>query len=160
MKNSEKFVEWWKEIEPDLLRFAGSLVGHEKKDLVQEVSLMAVMRFDDFHELEAFRRWALIRVNWLALDVLARQQRTEKGSQEIIDALSVNMESDTRDWLLSMIERLPGRRRIVVERRLMGYSSREVAALMGIEESTVRSLWRHAKKRLVTFAMEEGYASK
>lgn len=50
--------------------------------------------------------------------------------------------------VLSQVDRLPDRQRSVVVYKLMGYRTDEIARVMKIQESAVRSHWRFARQTL------------
>lgn len=148
MKDEAKFREWWTKVYPGVRRSIVSIVGSESIDILQDVSLMAIQRFDEFRNRDAFRRWCYIRARWLALDELSRRSLFKDSPVSIDTAPASN--SDPRvDELRKMILNLPTQQRKVTLDRIQGYTSEEIATRLSITAATVRSLWRHAKQNLI-----------
>lgn len=118
---------------------------------MQDVSVMAVMRFGEFATFEDFSRWCHKRSKWLALDELARRRRFSKESETLIGQLPSTDEKSNLGMLYRLIEKLPKQQRSVTLDRIHGYTTDEIATRHQISTSTVRSLWRHAKQNLVTY---------
>ena len=127
-------------------------------DLVQDVAVLALrlgVQFD-FDSQEAFQRWALRRIRWYALDYLKNSMRLvtigdgaqlEFSSAEGADPM--NAAATTRA-ITDALNALPPRQRAVATRKLQGEVNSEIASHLKITESTVRSLWRFARQRMVS----------
>jgi DNA-directed RNA polymerase specialized sigma24 family protein len=149
MKDEARFNEWWSDVSPRIRRSTAAIVGSESQDIAQDVSVMAVLRFDEFDTLEDFRRWCHKRSNWLALDELARRRRFTRDSKAVISELwSVDIDSNL-GVLHKLIGELPKQQRSVTVDKIDGYLTTEIATRHQIATSTVRSLWRYAKQNLV-----------
>jgi len=111
---------------------------------------MAILRFAEFEGFEQFRNWAYKRANWLALDELTRRQRFVSNPEQVIASATEQAEPSKLDWLLPLLEILPKQQKTVALDLLRGYTTKEVALRHDIKPATVRSLWRHAKQRLVS----------
>lgn len=157
MKDEAKFQDWWSKVAPQIGRSAALIVGTEGQDIVQDVSVMAVMRFDEFTEFDDFRRWCHKRSNWLALDELARRRRFANDSEAILKQQVSTSELSDFGVLQRLIKRLPRKQRFVTVDRIHGYKTDEIATRHRMTASTVRSTWRHAKQNLVKYFEEENY---
>lgn len=54
MMDEAIFREWWTQVFPGVRRSIVSIVGSESIDILQDVSLMAIQRFDEFEDFETF----------------------------------------------------------------------------------------------------------
>jgi RNA polymerase sigma factor (sigma-70 family) len=154
MKNQPIFDEWWESIEEGLVQTIARIAAEDAEDIAQDVSLMAVTRFDEFESREAFRRWCLKRANWLAINAVATRRRFTRRSNQIIEEMATR-DDDDLDLLGELIERLPETQKKVTLARIVGFTSDEIAEQYGMTESSVRSNWRHAKNNLVSYFEED-----
>ena len=127
----------------------------DAEDLVQDAFLTAIARIDTFRAGSAFRPWFLrILVN-RGFNMIAsrRVRRTDLLTEESI----AGEDSPPRDAALAelrartdaAIAGLSDRQRLVIELyELEGFSSPEIAAMLGIADSTVRWTLREARTRL------------
>jgi RNA polymerase sigma-70 factor, ECF subfamily len=127
----------------------------DAEEVAQDAFARAFGRFRQLRDREAFRSW-LTRMTWrLAIDRWRADRR--RAARE--DAVAVEPFSpDTEDiasarersahvWLA--IEKLPERLRLVVVLfAIEGHDTREVAALLGLPEGTVKSRLFAARKAL------------
>jgi RNA polymerase sigma factor (sigma-70 family) len=150
MKDDSQVLRWLLDVKPEIERSASVIIGGDGQDIVQDVSVMAVLRESEFESYDEFRRWCFKRAHWLALDELARQSWFARDSEKEIEKLEVTDKEPDRLALYRAIELLPRKQKIVVRERIAGYLTAEIAERNGIEKSTVRSLWRHAKQNLVS----------
>lgn len=148
MKDEAKFLEWWTKVYPSARRSIVSIVGSESFDIMQDISLMAIQRFDDFQNYDAFRRWCFIRARWLALDQISRRGLLI-GDSEYVEAEPASVPDPRIEELRKMILNLPAQQKKVTFDRIQGYTSEEIATRLSIAPSTVRSIWRNAKQKLV-----------
>ena len=126
---------------PALVRFAHALSGDTflAEDLVQEVLVKAHRRWDRLEAPEAYLRTALSRelISWRR-----RRSTTERPGElperEAVDTTDALAE---RDLIWRILATLPRRQRVVLVLRYWeGLPDREVAALLNLSESSVRSL--------------------
>lgn len=54
MMDEARLREWWTQVFPGVRRSIVSIVGSESIDILQDVSLMAIQRFDEFEDFETF----------------------------------------------------------------------------------------------------------
>jgi RNA polymerase sigma factor (sigma-70 family) len=150
MKDDSQVIGWLSELSPDIERTVSAIAGSEAQDIVQEVSVMAVLRESEFDSYEEFRRWCFKRARWMALDELSRLRWFSRDSENEIDMLEATEKDPDANVLRTAIELLPAKQKIVVNERIAGYLTSEIAERHGIQTDSVRSLWRHAKQNLVT----------
>lgn len=149
MKDAARFSQWWSKLVPRVRVSIYSIVGEEYGDVLQDVSILAIQRFDDFDDFDEFERWCSIRARWLSLDALARRSRFVSDSKRILETTSESSNSLARIDLDSLIARLPERQQVIAIDRLKGYSSEEIANRLDITPGTVRAAWYKAKGNLI-----------
>jgi RNA polymerase sigma-70 factor (ECF subfamily) len=125
----------------------------DAEDVAQEAFAKAYRSFAQLRDRERFRAW-LVRMTWrLALDRqrsdrrrLARESLPVAAADATPDALVAR---ERADHLWSAIESLPEKLRLVVVLSgIEGHDVREVAALLGVPEGTVKSRLFLARKQL------------
>ncbi len=137
-------------------RVAFSVLRHRQdaEDVAQEAFVKAYRGFRQLRDRDRFRAW-LVRMTWrLAID----RQRTNRRrmvrelghagppATSTVDAL-VEQERTTQLW--QAIDALPEKLRIVsVLAGIEGHDLRQVAALLGLPEGTVKSRLFLARRRL------------
>ncbi|MGH9729552.1 MAG: RNA polymerase sigma factor [Candidatus Acidiferrales bacterium] len=133
----------------------------EAEDVAQEALLRAYKNFHRLRDRTRFRGW-LVRIAWrMAMDHRRGGRRRENREQDVAtnDAREITRTSQTAEELVASrefqrrlaaeMEMLPGKLRIVmVMAGIEGYDTREVAALLGLPEGTVKSRLHLARKRL------------
>ena len=148
----QDFVQWWVDLEPELLRAAGryGLQAGESQDVVQDLAVIAIEDYQRFSLQEEFRRWAFARIHWLLLDGLRSQKRrSKKAAADLVIATEPVQETELfADEILELIETLPKRQLKVMLRTIYGDSDEDIANEMKIKETTVRSLKRFGRSRL------------
>ena len=155
MMDEARFREWWTQVFPGVRRSIVSIVGSESIDILQDVSLMAIQRFDEFEDFETFKRWCFIRARWLSLDELTRRGRYVDYSEQLVEDGQDEDRDRSLGELYKLIAKLPTQQRKVTRDRLQGFTIEEVAARLGISPSSVRSLWRFAKQNLVRMIKDD-----
>ena len=146
-------------------RFCGN--ADEAEDLVQEVYLQAFKHWDTFRHEASEKSWLFT----IAAHACQRMHRRHTGEPERIgsldellpfgdpliavvpseqsDELQRQIESDARTRIESAIASLPDEFRIpLVLKEIVGFSVREVAGILGLEEGTVRSRLHRARLKL------------
>ena len=127
----------------------------DAEDIAQEALVRAYRNFDRLRDRERFRAW-LVRIAWrLALDHRRSQGRRERRELAMsghavppgVEQMAAWREFERH--LYRAMDELPEKLRIVVVLAgLEGYDTREVAALLGLPEGTVRSRLHAARKQL------------
>lgn len=138
-------------------RVAFSVLRHHQdaEDVAQEAFARAHRGFSQLRDREAFRAW-LVRMTWrLALDhrrgykrrVLREQVPIEAAAPASSEQQAIEAERARRLW--NAIDRLPDTLRLtVILASIEEHSMKEVAALTGAPEGTVKSRVFDAKKLL------------
>ena len=146
-------------------RFCGN--REEAEDLVQEVFLKAFRAWGDFRREASERTW-LYRIAARTCQRMHRKRSGEPdkvGSLETLlpfgeplialvpddqsDALQQQIHAEARERLEAAISRLPDEFRVpIILKDIVGFSVREVAEILGMEEGTVRSRVHRARLKL------------
>ena len=133
---------------PALVRFAYALCGdrHLAEDLVQEVLARCARRWDRLQDApEPYVRTAIVRelVSW------RRRRSHAEQPGEIPDVAAAEVDVSARDELWRAMGGLPVKQRaVLVLRHYEALPDTEIAALLGISRSTVRSLAARAATTL------------
>ena len=127
----------------------------DAEDIAQEALVRAYRNFDRLRDRERFRAW-LVRIAWrLALDHRRSQGRRERRELAVsghaappgVEQMAVWREFERH--LYRAMDELPEKlRMVVVLAGREGYDTREVAALLGLPEGTVKSRLYAARKQL------------
>jgi RNA polymerase sigma-70 factor (ECF subfamily) len=138
-------------------RVAYGVLRHRQdaEDVAQEAFAKAYRNFRQLRDRDRFRAW-LVRMTWrLAIDRWRAERRraTREQAAELPPALATTAaEAEARDRaarLWSAIDALPEKlRAVIVLAAIEGHDLREVAALLGIPEGTVKSRLFLARKGL------------
>jgi RNA polymerase sigma-70 factor, ECF subfamily len=128
----------------------------DAEDVAQEAFARAYRRFGDLRDRDRFRAW-LVRMTWrLALD-RQRSDRRRAAREQAVACAPVAAGSAERELIAAersgrlwrAIDALPGRLRVVVVlAAIEEQSMRQVAALLGLPEGTVKSRLFEARKKL------------
>jgi DNA-directed RNA polymerase specialized sigma24 family protein len=164
-----RFVEWWVLVEFSLFRHLTrkGVARDVAEDIVQDVALGLVLRaggsYDGFLEQQFtsfshFEASCFKRANWLLVDRI-RIERRVRQVPDMVSGVPPSQEKQTLiGEILRLVSELPPHQRFVMEGQLEGRSAKEIADRMQaagitaegkIEESTVRSLQRFARHKLV-----------
>jgi len=138
------------------------LLGHpeDAEDLVQDAFMVALQKIDSYDSGRDFGPWFYrILVNRCLNARKARSRRATVGipSETASDSASPLMEterSELRKQLTRALNDLPDRQRVIVKMfELEGFSSLEIAQVLGISDGTVR--WHlHQARRILRSALE------
>jgi RNA polymerase sigma-70 factor (ECF subfamily) len=128
----------------------------DAEDVAQEAFVRAYRRFGSLRDRDRFRAW-LVRMTWrIALD-WKRGQRRRDAREEVVARIAppvgnaeldaVARERRTRLW--AAIDDLPEKfRLVIILSAIEGHGVREVAALLGVPDGTVKSRLFEARRRL------------
>lgn len=159
MTQWEEFAQWWTATESGLIRAARKygVTREGAKDVVQDVAVLAIRNYARFNSFIEFRRWAYARLHWLLLDEIraSRRKPHESATASIEHSIPPAQEQELiilDIWRL--IDQLPTQQRAALVGLIEGYSPLTIAQRLNVKEATVRSLQRHAKKKLVTLLTE------
>lgn len=141
------------------VRVAYSVLRNQSdaEDVAQEAFVRAHRSFAALRDREKFRAW-LTRMTWrLALDWKrgrrrrgAREEAVARLSSVFGDAEHEAIETDRSRRLWTAIDDLPDRlRMVVVLAAIEGHGTKDVAALLGIPDGTVKSRLFDAKRQLL-----------
>lgn len=127
----------------------------EAEDVAQEAMLRAYRNFHRLRDRARFRGW-IARTAWrLALDRIraaGRRERREMAAADAAPEAGVEGIAASREFerrVAAALDALPEKlRQAMVLAAIEGYNTREVAALIGIPEGTVRSRLFLARKQM------------
>lgn len=129
-----------------LLRITGSLVGaDEAEDVVQDTYLLGRRRFGQLREHSAFEPW----ITRIAVNVCYSRHRRTKRLRQLLPSLLPTRAAGSDVGLREMVEQLPPRERTVLVLHYgHGYPLEEVATLLDLTHTNVRSIIARTRKRL------------
>jgi RNA polymerase sigma-70 factor (ECF subfamily) len=127
----------------------------DAEDVAQEAFLKAHRRFRQLRNREAFRSW-LVRITWrLALDRRRADQRRTKWEMQhshepvLSGTLGSTIASERTAEIWAAIDALPEKLRLaIVLVNVEGHNMKEVGALLGVAEGTIKSRLFDARQRL------------
>lgn len=148
----EVFLKKYEEIYKDLYRYAYFSLGHaeDAEDVVSEAVMDAYASRDKIKNPDAFRGWMFTilyrkckqkRKEYATGKVVSMDEKISddgKMFEEILalDEMGVSEKEEVRQMFLSMTSE---ERRIVGLHVICGYTSKEIAKVLGFRESTIRS---------------------
>jgi len=129
-----------------LLRITASLVGAvDAEDVVQDTYLLGRRRYSQLRDDAAFEPW-LTRI---AVNLCFGRHRRGKRLRELLPALLPRRASASDIGLRELVERLPPRdRTVLVLHYGHGYRLEEIAALLDLTHTNVRTVIARTRKRL------------
>lgn len=150
----EHFIELYQTVYKDLYRLAYYYLGNaqDAEDAVQETALAAYKNFGRLRRQEAFRQWIFRILTNCCRDQLRRNlRRRGQGDywpgEEPEGAYDPQMSA--RLELLELLGRLTEEERLIVTLAVFGgYKGEEIAGILKMKHSTVRSKYRRALKKL------------
>lgn len=132
----------------------------EAEDVLQEAFLDAFQKIHDFRQTSTFGAWLKQIVINRAINQL-RQRKLEWVDVEEADSVGeeVSIPQEETDWEIERvrlgIQQLPDGFRTVLSLYLLeGYDHEEIASILGISESTSRTQYMRAKRKLVELLTE------
>lgn len=145
----EQFLELYEPVYKDMYRLAYYYLenSQDAEDVVSETVLKAYEKFTTLRKKEAFKSWIFTILVNQCMTFL--RKKTVKGTSELSGEPSFdpNMEDRTvAEELLSVLSQ--EERRIVVLSVFGGYKGEEIAEVLHIKHSTVRTKYRRALKKM------------
>ena len=134
-------------------RVAFSVLRHREdaEDVAQEALAKAYRSFRQLRDRERFRAW-LVRMTWrMALDRQRSERRRTVREQHVAPETVSNPapQNERAAQLWQAIDALPEKLRVVVVLAgIEGHDMREVSALLGVPEGTVKSRLFLARQRM------------
>ena len=132
----------------------------EAEDVLQEAFLDAFQKIHDFRQTSTFGAWLKQIVVNRAINQL-RQRKLEWVDVEEADSVGeeVSIPQEETDWEIERvrlgIQQLPDGFRTVLSLYLLeGYDHEEIASILNISESTSRTQYMRAKRKLVELLSE------
>jgi RNA polymerase sigma-70 factor (ECF subfamily) len=129
-----------------LLRITGSLVGaDEAEDVVQDTYLLGRARFGQLREHSAFEPW----ITRIAVNVCYSRLRRTKRLRQLLPSLLPRRPHAPDVELRELVELLPPRERTVLVLHYgHGYRLEEIATLLDLTHTNVRSIIARTRRRL------------
>ncbi|MGH2444631.1 MAG: RNA polymerase sigma factor [Candidatus Limnocylindria bacterium] len=129
-----------------LLRITASLVGaDDAEDVVQDTYLLGRKRFDQLRDDAAFEPW----VTRIAVNLCFGRHRRAKRLRELLPALLPRKAPASDIGLRDLVERLPPRdRTVLVLHYGHGYRLEEIATVLDLTHTNVRTIIARSRKRL------------
>lgn len=129
-----------------LLRITASLVGEaDAEDVVQDAFLLARRRFDQLRDDAAFEPW----MSRIAINLAFSHHRRRRRLRELLPALVPGRPAPSDVGLRELVEQLPARERTVLVLHYgHGYRLEEIAALLDLTHTNVRTIIARTRKRL------------
>lgn len=129
-----------------LIRIAASLVGAEEaEDVVHDAYLLGLERYGQLRDRSAFEGW-LTRI---AVNLCFGRHRRTRRLRELLPALLPRRASVSDMGLRDLVERLPPRERTVLVLHYgHGYRLEEIATLLDLTHTNVRTIIARTRKRL------------
>ena len=129
-----------------LLRITASLVGtDDAEDVVQDTYLLGRSRFEQMRDPSAFEPW----VTRIAANLCFSRHRRRKRLREMIPTLLAWRTATSVIGLRELVEQLPPRERTVLVLHYgQGYRLEEIATLLDLTHTNVRTIIARTRKRL------------
>ena len=145
----EQFLELYEPVYKDMYRLAYYYLGNaqDAEDVVGETVLKAYEKFASLRKKEAFKSWIFTILVNQCMTFL--RKKTIKGTSELIEEPSFESSMEDKavvEELLSVLSE--EERQIVVLSVFGGYKGEEIAKILHIKHSTVRTKYRRALKKM------------
>ena len=129
-----------------LLRITASLVGaDEAEDVVHDTYLLGRRRFDQLRDRSAYEPW----ITRIAVNLCYSRQRRTKRLRGLLPALLPARSSPRDIGLRDLVEGLPPRERTVLVLYYgHGYRLEEIAMILDLTHTNVRTIISRTRKRL------------
>lgn len=164
-QSSQTFSVMYQALIKHLVQYAYRVVHHYEtaEDIVQECWLRLWVKQNKLLQISPQAREAYIKrcVRNACIDYVRHVQRSSLYLTDNIELIASDLnlmyEEDNiiRNMILpeemelrEMLSRIPPQEKYVVEKKLEGYSTKEISDQMNISRSTVRCYWSRARSRL------------
>lgn len=150
MLDREQFTAAVLAAEPTLYRVAKTMLRseHDCADAAQQAILRAWEQLDTLHSARYFKTWLVRILINECMTMLRRQQRLAPYDEAAVEAIPASSADDHSD-LYAAITALDEKLRLpVVLYYLEGFKIREIAAMLGVPEGTVKTRLRSAREQL------------
>lgn len=128
-----------------LLRITASLVGDEAEDVVHDTYLLARIRSGQLRDRSAYESW----VTRIAVNLCYSRHRRTKRLRGLLPALLPARSSSRDIGLRELVEALPPRERTVLVLHYgHGYRLEEIAMILDLTHTNVRTIIARTRKRL------------
>lgn len=123
------------------------------KDCLQESLVQIISKIEMYEERGKFKSWMGAVTAKKCLDVLRKEKRHKHADMDNVAEPSrnenINLELEKKD-VMTFLSTIPENYRVAINMFLIeGYSHKEVAEVLGITESSSRSLVSRARKMIV-----------
>lgn len=139
--------EHFEQLRAKLVGICRSIAGDAAEDAVHDAYLQARRSIDQLRDVEAIDGW----LTTIALrQSIARYRRTRRLRDRLADLLPMQTPGTPDAGLRQLVEDLPARSRaVLVLHHGYGYSLLEVAEILGLTHTNVRSIAARARRRLM-----------
>jgi len=133
------------------------------EDVLQEAFVNAFQKIDSYQGKASFGAWlkkivvnkAISHLRKQQLDMVELDDRMDLRDDEVVDDMDLIMKVEL---IREAIQKLPNGFRVVFSLYLLeGYDHKEIAEILEISESTSKSQYNRAKKKLKEILREEVY---
>lgn len=145
----EQFWELYEQVYKDMYRLAYYYLGNaqDAEDAVGETVLKAYEKFASLRKKESFKSWIFkILVNQCMTFL---RKKAARGTSELIEEPSIELALEDSMAAEDLLSVLSGEERQIVALSVFGgYKGEEIAQLLHIKHSTVRTKYRRALKKM------------
>ena len=128
----------------------------DAEDAAQNVFRRVMERDQTFRDPEHEKAWLIVAARNECRNQLKHWWRTRRAGEEALDSLVWEQPRDREVW--DQVAALPGPQRLALYLHYyQGYTTGEIADMLGENPSTVRSRLVQARKKLKLKMEEEGY---
>lgn len=145
----EQFWELYEQVYKDMYRLAYYYLGNaqDAEDAVGETVLKAYEKFASLRKKESFKSWIFkILVNQCMTFL---RKKAARGTSELMEEPSIELALEDSMAAEDLLSVLSGEERQIVALSVFGgYKGEEIAQLLHIKHSTVRTKYRRALKKM------------
>ena len=145
----EQFLELYEPVYKDMYRLAYYYLGNaqDAEDVVGETVLKAYEKFASLRKKEAFKSWIFTILVNQCMTFL--RKKTVKGTSELIEEPSFESSMEDKAVVEELLSVLSEEERQIVVLSVFGdYKGEEIAKILHIKHSTVRTKYRRALKKM------------